>query len=263
MCPPEITRRRLIGSGTGAALAVPVAAPLAAFVAGCGDDEEGSGEAASDDGGSDPVARKTPPPPKDGDEALERLLEGNQRFVDDEESEVGRHTVERVELAEGQHPFAVVLGCADSRVPPEVIFDQGLGQLFVVRVAGNTIAAPSVVGSIEFAVEEFGSVLVMVLGHEACGGVDGALSVVDQGVKLPGAIADVTAPIEPIVRQVESENPDLSGAELLDACVQANAVAVAEELPKRSEAIARLAESGKVKVVAAQYQLEAGEVVVL
>jgi carbonic anhydrase len=259
VCPNELTRRRLIGSGTGAALAVPVAAPIAAFVAGCGEDEEESSGGASDE--DEPVARK--PPPKDGDEALDRLLEGNRHFVEDDESEVGRHTVERVELAEGQHPFAVVLGCADSRVPPEVIFDQGLGQLFVVRVAGNTIQAPAIVGSIEFAVEEFGSVLVMVLGHESCGAVDGAVTVVEEDATLPGAIADVTAPIEPVVRQVADESPDLKGAEFLDACVQANAVAVAEDLPRRSEAIAKLVDSGKLKIVAAEYKLETGEVIVL
>lgn len=262
MCPNEITRRGLIGSGTGAALAVPAAAPIAAFIAGCGDDEDGSDETSSGDGGSEP-ATASKEPPKDGNEALDRLLAGNQRFIDDKEVEVGRHTVQRVELAEGQHPFAIVLGCADSRVPPEVIFDQGLGELFVVRVAGNTIAAPSIVGSIEFAVEEFGSVLVMVLGHEACGGVDGALTVVDEGVKLPGAIADVTAPIEPVIRRVQADNPDLSGAELLDACVQENARSVADELLKRSDAIARLADAGKLEVVAAQYKLESGEVILL
>jgi carbonic anhydrase len=256
-----MTRRHLLGSGTGAALAVPAAVPIAAFVAGCGDDEEGSGEAPSDDGGDEPVARK--PPPKDGDEALERMLAGNQRFVEDQESEVGRHTVERVELAEGQHPYAIVLGCADSRVPPEVIFDQGLGQLFVVRVAGNTIEAPAIVGSIEFAAEEFGSMLVMVLGHESCGAVDGAVTVAEQGVELPGAIADVTAPIEPVVKRVERESPDLSGAEFLDACVQANARAVADELQSRSSALAKLVESGKLKIVAAEYKLESGEVILL
>ena len=203
------------------------------------------------------------PPPKDGNEALDRLLAGNRRFADGVENEVWRDTARRVELAEGQNPFAVILGCADSRVPPEVIFDQGLGELFVVRVAGNTIAAPQVVGSIEFAVEEFGSVLVMVLGHERCGGVDGALTVVGEGGELPGAIADVTAPIEPVVRRVQAEEPGLTGPELLDACVRENARAVAAELLERSETIAKLANAGGLEVLAAEYRLESGEVVLL
>ncbi len=108
----------------------------------------------------------------DPDEALERLLEGNARFVADRK--LDHDTLRREELAAGQNPFAVIIGCADSRVPPEVVFDQGLGELFVVRVAGNTAADPLVVGSVEFALTNLGCPLVVVLGHQGCGAVAGS-----------------------------------------------------------------------------------------
>jgi carbonic anhydrase len=106
-------------------------------------------------------------------EAMQRLRDGNERFVDQKASTAQRDASRRVEIAKGQHPFAVVLGCADSRVPPEVVFDQGLGDLFVIRVAGE-VAPPEVIGSIEYAVEHLGCRTIIVLGHQRCGAVEAA-----------------------------------------------------------------------------------------
>ena len=201
--------------------------------------------------------------PQTGEEALERLLAGNRRFVEGRKREAGRDTVRRAELAGGQSPFAIILGCADSRVPLELIFDEGLGDLFVVRVAGNTALDPLVVGSIEFAATNLGSVLVMVLGHERCGAVAGAVASVTEGAAAPGSIKDVVAPIVPVVERVVADEPGLSADELLEPSIQANAKAAAEDLANADNLIKGLVQSGDLKIVAAEYLLETGEVVVL
>src|SRR5881227_1645518 len=118
-------------------------------------------------------------------EALERLREGNHRFVSDVRSRDTLVTqTRRSELAEGQEPFAIILGCSDSRVPAEIVFDQGLGDLFVIRVAGN-IVAPSQIGSVEFAAERFGTRLVVVMGHTGCGAIEATLEAVSNEQKAP------------------------------------------------------------------------------
>ncbi|HEY4484757.1 MAG TPA: carbonic anhydrase, partial [Nitrospiria bacterium] len=121
------------------------------------------------------------------DKALTMLMEGNARYVEGKMLHPNQAADRMGELAKGQHPFAVILGCADSRVPPEIVFDQGLGDLFVLRVAGN-IADDAVIGSIEYAVEHLGTTLVFVLGHERCGAVSAAVEVVTKGAKVPGHI---------------------------------------------------------------------------
>ena len=250
-----ITRRRLIRSGTGLAVAAPVAAPLAAFVAGCGDDEPEAPVTTS--------AATTQSRPRDGAEALELLLEGNERFAADRALNEGRESVHRAELAEGQEPFAAILGCADSRVPPEVLFDQGLGDLFVVRIAGNTAVDPLVVGSIEYAAEHLGSVLIMVLGHQACGAVTGAVAAATEGAEEPGSIDAFIEPIVPVVEEVSEREPDLSEEQLVEQSVQANVRAAVEELEAADGLIAHLVESGEVKLVGAEYEFDSGKVAVL
>jgi carbonic anhydrase len=194
-----------------------------------------------------------------GDEALEQLLAGNRRFVEGQPLNGGRDDVRRAETAEEQKPFAIVLGCSDSRVPPEVLFDQGLGDLFTVRVAGNTASDPIVVGSIEYAAEHLGSVLLMVLGHEACGAVRGAAAVVTEGAQVPGSIGDVIAPIVPVVKEVRRSAPDVSADALVERSVQANVHQAVEDL--RSESLlSHLIEKGSLKVVGAEYHLHTGEV---
>lgn len=248
----------MIRSGAGAALAAPVAVPLAGFVAGCGDDEPETTEAAR-------TTDDTPklPAPSNGDEALERLLEGNRRYRAGEDLYPDRDLVRRVELAEGQEPFAVILGCADSRVPPEVIFDEGLGKLFVVRVAGNTAVDPFVVGSVEYSIEHLGSVLVMVLGHEGCGAVKGAVAVATEGAEEPGAIGDFIAPIVPVVEGVREDEPGLSDEDLVDPSIEANVRKAVDDLSHADELIEEFVDSGEVKIVGAQYMLKSGEVKIL
>jgi carbonic anhydrase len=249
---PRMTRRRMFHSSAGVALATPVL-PLAGFVAGCGDDEASNNTTTA---GTKTVARRAP---RDGDEALDRLLEGNRRFREGNDENPDRDSVRRLELAESQEPFAVILGCADSRVPPEVIFDEGLGKLFVIRIAGNTAADPFVVGSVEYAVEHLGSILVMVLGHQGCGAVKGAIAEAD-GAHEPGSIGDFIAPIVPVVEDVRENDPDLSPEELVEPSVQANVKAAVEELSTADNLIAGLVDSGEVKIVGAEYLLETGEV---
>jgi carbonic anhydrase len=193
--------------------------------------------------------------PTDPDEALERLLEGNARFAADRKLNHGHGADRRSELAGGQAPHAIVLGCADSRVPPEVIFDAGLGELFVVRVAGNTAASAAVLGSIEFAITQLGVRLLLVLGHEACGAVAGAVAATD-GAEAPGAIGDVVAPIVPVAAEIAAAEPGLSPDELLDRTVRSNVAAVVADLTDRlGPEAARVAggvyrlESGRVELV--------------
>ena len=148
--------------------------------------------------------------PRNGDEALERLLAGNARFAADRKLNDGHGTDRRAELATGQQPWAVIVGCADSRVPPDVIFDAGLGDLFVVRVAGNTAVDPFVLGSVEYALAHLGSPLVLVLGHEGCGAVKGAVAAATEGATEPGSIGEVIAPIVPVVQGVVEDEHGLS-----------------------------------------------------
>ena len=201
--------------------------------------------------------------PADPEQALERLLEGNARFAADRKLNHGHDTVRRTELAAGQEPFAVVLGCADSRVPPEVIFDQRLGDLFVVRVAGNTAAEATVIGSVEYALAELGAMLVLVLGHEACGAVAGAVAAATEGTELPGSIGKAVAPIVPVVEGVAAERPGLPAGELQPLAVRANVAASAAALSERSEIVAGLIETGRARVVGAEYRLASGEVTLL
>lgn len=155
-------------------------------------------------------------------------------------------------VATGQHPFAVILGCADSRVPPEIIFDQGLGDLFVIRVAGN-IVDDAILGSIEYAVEELGASLVLVLGHEKCGAVSATI----KHAEVLGHISTLLDAIQPAVDAVRAEPGNL-----LDNAVRANIKLVVEQL-QSSFPVAELVKSDRLKIVGAQYKLDCGTVEVL
>jgi carbonic anhydrase len=243
------SRRRVVGAGVGMA----AAAPLAGLVQACGGAQNGTTAVA---GTIDLVKRV----PVSADEGLERLMAGNGRFVKDALRNEGQDSVRRVELAQGQSPFAVVLGCADSRVPPNIVFDEGLGDLFVVRVAGNTAENPLVLGSIEYAAAELGSVLVMVLGHSECGAVHAALEVVKHDAELPGAIGDVVGPILPAVQQALDESPDASEKELLEAAVHANVSRTVAALEESQPILSGLIGDGSLKVVGGEYELDTGKV---
>ena len=193
-------------------------------------------------------------------EALERLREGNRRFVADDHT---RHSIageaRRRELAEGQTPFAIILGCADSRVPAEIIFDQGLGDLFVIRVAGN-IVAPSQVGSVEFAAEKCETRLVVVLGHSRCGVVLATLDELrrpteSQSRNLRSIVDRVRPSVEPLLTKHRHDEDAL-----VREAVRANVRVSANQLRHGSDVLEQLIQERGLAVVGAEYSLETGAV---
>ncbi len=190
--------------------------------------------------------------------ALERLLSGNARYVAGNEERPGTGLIRRAEIARDQRPFAVVLGCSDSRVPAEIVFDQGLGDLFVVRVAGNFAGDNKALGSIEYAVLYLGVRLVLVLGHESCGAVTAALDVATAGTDLPGHLYAVVDDILPAVRESQGQ----PGA-ALDNAVRANIRRATRHLQVAAPVLAPRVTAGTVHVVGAYYQLASGQVTLL
>ncbi len=187
------------------------------------------------------------------EQALLRLLEGHWRFLNNERSARSTTEDERERLAEGQYPFAAILGCADSRVSPELIFDQGHGDLFVVRVAGN-IVGTGTLASIEYAIEYLGVRLVVVLGHAKCGAVSAAIETSEGH----GAFGFLVREIAPAVEEARL----LPGA-LLENAVAVNVRRSVELLVSRSDSVARRIESGAVRIVGAVYSLATGDVSIL
>jgi carbonic anhydrase len=197
------------------------------------------------------------------EEALSRLLAGNRRFAEGATRENQRSAARRAELLTRQEPFAIVLGCSDSRVPAEIVFDQGLGDLFVIRVAGN-IVTPSQIGSVEFAAERFGTRLVMVLGHSQCGAV---LATLEQ-LRRPGQAQ--TRNLRSIVERIRPSLEGLLAAEIAAdperlerEAVRANVRTAAEQLRRGSDLIEQLISGDGLRVVGAEYSLESGLVEVL
>lgn len=194
-------------------------------------------------------------------EALARLKEGNRRFVAGEPGgEPFGFQAHHSELAEGQTPFATILGCSDSRVPVEMIFDQGLGDLFVIRVAGN-IVAPSQVGSVEFAAERFGARLVVVLGHSRCGAILATLEELQrpterQSPNLHTIVDRVRPSVESLLETGLKDDPEA----LVHHAVRANIRASASQLRHGSQVIEQLIQSNGLLVVGAEYSLETGAV---
>jgi carbonic anhydrase len=194
------------------------------------------------------------------DQALQKLLEGNQRFVDNKMTACGLSTTAaRETLTKGQKPYAIILSCSDSRVPPEIIFDKGLGEIFVVRVAGN-VPDPVVLGSIEYAAEHLGAPLIVVLGHERCGAVTAA---VDAKGKPMGNIGAIIKAIAPAVKRARIEAAGKEKAELVETAIDDNVRLVAENITKQSPVLHHLAKEGKLKIVAAKYDLDDGKVTLL
>jgi carbonic anhydrase len=187
-------------------------------------------------------------------EVLETLLAGNARFAAGEPSRADRSPGRREAVAGAQHPPAIVLTCADSRVAPEIAFDQGLGELFVIRNAGNVLD-PHVIGSIEYAVAHLGSPLILVVGHERCGAVAAAVA----GGHVEGGIGEVVASIAPSVEIARG----LGGDDRVDVAVRAHARRVAERLRVSGPLIAEAVRSGRVRVAAARYDLDSGLVELL
>jgi carbonic anhydrase len=191
------------------------------------------------------------------EQALQKLKEGNERYVAFKRTYPDQDAVRLKLLAQEQHPFAVILGCSDSRVPPELLFDQGLGDLFVIRVAGN-ILDDATLASIEFAAEELKVPLVMVLGHERCGAVKATL----EGGGVPGHVSRLVEAIQPAVARVKAavaQGKDETDNEL-DKVVRANIRMVVGHIASSQPVLAKLVQQGKLKVVGGRYDLDEGAV---
>jgi len=204
-------------------------------------------------------------------EALAKLMVGNRHYVDDaltNQAHANGHA--RAALASSQKPYAIILTCSDSRVPPELIFDKGLGEIFVIRVAGN-VPDPIVLGSIEYAAEHLGTPLMMILGHERCGAVTAAVEAGDKSTGSPNIDA-IVKEIKPSVTQATQNcrlcQGDRNCAEnkkkgFVECVIDSNARAVADSLTKGSEILKHLVEAKKLTIVAAKYDLDDGTVTLL
>ena len=192
-------------------------------------------------------------------EALQRLRDGNRRFVDEVRGRAASRE-RRQELAAGQEPFAIILGCSDSRVPAEIVFDQGLGDLFVIRVAGN-IVAPSQVGSVEFAAARFETRLVVVLGHTSCGAIQATVDELgrrseEQSRNLRSIVDRIRPSVEPLLGMSLARDRDA----LMHEAGRANIRMSANQLRHGSEVLEQLIDTGGLRVVGAEYSLESGVV---
>jgi carbonic anhydrase len=192
-------------------------------------------------------------------DALRRLREGNERFVD--ESRTGHQSAgqqRRAQLVDGQEPFAIILGCSDSRVPAELVFDQGLGDLFVIRVAGN-IVAPSQIGSVEFAAEQMGTRLVVVLGHTQCGAITATLEQLQQPSERQSRnLRSIVGRIRPSIETLLDTPLKADPAALIHHAVRANIRMSVNQLCHGSEIIEHLIDHDGLLVVGAEYSLETG-----
>lgn len=200
---------------------------------------------------AEPV-REVPTQDLTPDQALRQLMAGNRRFVESKRQNPHQTMVRLKEVAKEQKPFASILGCADSRVPVEIVFDQGLGDLFVCRVAGN-VATPEEIGSLEFGSAVLGTKVILVLGHERCGAVAAAI----KGGEVPGQIGSLIEAIRPATQQVNRQARNLQ-----EATCKANVQLQIDRL-KASPVIAQLIEDNKLKIVGGYYDLDSGSVTLL
>ncbi|HLO48367.1 MAG TPA: carbonic anhydrase [Kamptonema sp.] len=183
------------------------------------------------------------------DQALKLLMDGNKRFTTKKPQNINRGFERLSAVAKSQKPFAAILGCADSRVPSEIIFDRGFGDLFICRVAGN-VATSEETGSLEFGTLVLGAKVIMVLGHKRCGAVDATI----KGIQVPGQIGSLMDAIKPAIPRSEGQLGDR-----LENASKANVLVQAERL-KTSPVISQLIQEGKLKIVGAYYDLDTGEV---
>jgi len=190
------------------------------------------------------------------DEALNLLKEGNQRFLRGEPMQTPKSLPEHLaSMAEAQRPFCVLVGCSDSRVSPELLFGRSLGDLFIVRNAGNVVDLAAM-GSIEYGVIVLGAPLVLVLGHERCGAVKAALDVVENDASFPGSIGQMIEPIIPAVLRARRDGTD----DLLDRSVRANVSRVVERLRHTEQLLLQPLAEGTLRIVGARYDLDDGSV---
>lgn len=188
------------------------------------------------------------------DAALKKLVAGNARFASG--SAASPHNTEgrRTEVSKGQHPFAIIVSCSDSRVPPELVFDQGLGDLFVVRVAGN-IVDDNALGSVEYAVAHLGAKFILVLGHSKCGAVDAAVQGGDPGAHVRSIVREIA----PAVSEAKKKAHD----DLLKSAIEQNALDTAHKIGATSPVVGPAVKSGDVKIAAGYYDLATGKVTIL
>lgn len=199
---------------------------------------------------SDAAPRMTP------DEALAILREGNRRYCDGSPIPPQQTNAERrASLAQAQAPFCVLVGCSDSRVPPELLFGRGLGELFIVRNAGNVVDLAAM-GSIEYGVAVLGAPLIVVLGHERCGAVQAAVNVVQNDATYPGSIGQMIEPIIPAVLRARRDGDD----DLLDRSVRQNVLRIVERLRTTEQMLIEPQRQGRLKIVGARYDLDDGDV---
>ena len=187
-------------------------------------------------------------------EAIAKLKEGNARYTSGNLQHPGQTTERRAELTKSQHPFAIILSCSDSRVPPEIVFDEGLGDLFIVRVAGNVLNDEGL-GSIEYGVDILGARLIVVLGHQSCGAVDAAMKTVAAKGKAPGHIQSLVTAIKPVVDSTPKGD--------LDTMIKANVKHVVDALRSSTPILKARVESGDVQVMGGYYTLDTGAVTFL
>ena len=187
-------------------------------------------------------------------EAISKLKEGNSRYTSGNLQHPGQTTERRTELAKTQHPFAAIVSCSDSRVPPEIVFDQGLGDLFIVRVAGNVINDEGL-GSIEYTVDHLGTRLILVLGHQRCGAVDAARETIAAKGKAPGHIQSLVTAIKPAVEATAKDD--------LETTVKANVKNVVKALRSSTPILKAKVDSGEIQVIGGYYSLDTGAVTFL
>ena len=250
---PSLSRRRALGAMcacTGVAAAAPLlgASAVRGFAVGA---FAASGLAVSAAAVAAPGAKKLVITP---DQALARLTKGNDAFLADALPAQPTNHLRRLAIAKTQTPFAVLVSCSDSRVPPEALFGQGLGDLFIVRVAGNSVSQEGL-GSIEYAIAELGVPLVVVMGHERCGAVGAALAVVKDGTTFPGAIGNMVQPI--LTAAITTR---YAPGDWLDNAVRQNVVNVVEKLKISGKLIQDPLAAGTLKIVGARYDLDDGKV---
>jgi carbonic anhydrase len=205
-----------------------------------------------------PDVRAPAPPARTGADAILReMLAGNERFASGKPANPRRAPEDFRAVAAGQNPSAVVITCADSRVPPELLFDEGVGDLFVIRVAGNVVsgAGPAVKGSVEYAVAELNVPLVIVLGHTGCGAVKSAVKHIDAKDSLPGSINELVELIKPAVLSVQGQPGDQ-----VENAIRANVNLGVDKLMKLQPILAPRVKAGRLKVVGAVYDLSTGKV---
>jgi len=195
----------------------------------------------------------------DADKALKLLKEGNKRYIEGtaDGAEITIKT-RRQGIEDGQNPFAVILGCSDSRVPAELVFNRGLGDLFVIRVAGN-IVAPSQIGSVEFACQHFGTQLVVVLGHSHCGAINATVeSLIGDPEAISPNVASIVDRVTPAVHPIVMRNEFADKDELIHQAMRANVEQSVTGLQMRSRILRRMADKGEIKIVGAEYSIETG-----